>query len=266
MKLAMRNFWRVGGVAAGVLALGACAVGVPEETDDTPVGENSDGLVSPIPGQILDTTPYWVGSCSQAYATYLVRVSSGSCSTIATTGGSWMGCRMHPNQPDFCIYKWNKAATPSDAAYLALQSVAAPGGHSLPGQPERFAIAADCSTSVATCGTPMQSGTLSEICGSPEECCEMKGPTFVWFPETQECKNMAVQQPSCDVCGFIRNGTLYVVHDPLWPDDTDSYAVFVSRRTWIVERPLSHPQSLQINSFVSPLSVYYNTPVTVYPR
>lgn len=261
MNLTMRYFWRVGGTMLGVLALGACAVGVPDETDDTQIGHEDDGLT--LPGQTINATPSWVGDCSQSYATYLVRRKSGTCVSFGTDGGAWMGCRMHPDQTDYCIYKWNKATPPSDAAYLVLQSFAAEVGYD---EPARYAIAADCGAPVATCGTPMQSGTLAQTCGTPEECCEMKGPMFTWFPATQDCRTSPKQQPSCDVCGFIRNGTLFVVHDPRWPDDTDGYAVIAGRMTWTVRRPSLSVQSFQIPGFVtSPFSAYYNTRVTIYP-
>ena len=241
MKPTIRFFWRSTVAVVAMLALGACAVGVPDDSDGTDTAEGEDGIVTPM--EVLPINPSWVGTCSQGYATYILRRATAGCPSFSIDGGTWWGCRLQADEPNFCVYKWSKATAPTTNAYMALQGKAAlvPTVSGV----DRYAISADCGERRASCGSSPLVGTLSYACGSPQECCEMIDDAHYWDPITQQCKHHPIPQPSCDVCGFFRNGTLFAVIDARWPD-TSTYRVSSGFVSWTVTRPRG-VQSFQIS-------------------
>lgn len=252
MKPTIRFFWRSTVAVVAMLALGACAVGVPDDSDGTDTAEGEDGIVTPM--EVLPINPSWVGTCSQGYATYILRRATAGCPSFSIDGGTWWGCRLQADEPNFCVYKWSKATAPTTNAYMALQGKAVfDRGH--------YSIAADCSENRATCGAALSPTAVTRACGSEEECCNMK-PLCGWNPDQQLCQCYEELQPACDVCGFIRNGTLYAVIDPRWPN-VSSYLVYNMTRSWVVAKPARSSQSFQVLRFAEPT---YSSPVTVRPN
>ena len=263
-----RRFCRLSGSVAVATALAACTLATPDTSEQ--VDQRSDGLSriqlpgDPDPVLTADPTtppPPWVGTCSQAHATYIVRRSAGACSSIATTDGTWAGCNLAAGVANgFCVYTWSApSGTPSNTAYLALEAVAARAF----GRPR---IVADCSAQRATCSTPPPAGNLLYACRSSQECCEMN-PRCHWScpanttcaPQEMMCKCFQDTQPSCDVCGFIINGNLTAVINPASVNAT-SYTVISGTTSWSVRAPSD------AQSFTVPLSgATSSTAVTIRP-